>query len=164
MKTFTLIAILLTVGLGLTAQPVFEKIINESANICYLESTGEVYYSMDVVNKQCHIYKMDHSLVYSLPDSVVQTKAASFQTLDFGEPFPNPASRQISIPVTLPEGESTGTIDLFDMNGQRKLSYPVTGSEQHIILPTHSLVAGTYVYHINSGKFRSPAKKIVVRN
>lgn len=53
--------------LNLAAQPVFEHKYDESVNICYLESAGEVYYSMDVINKQCHIYRMDHSLYKSIP-------------------------------------------------------------------------------------------------
>ena len=84
--------------------------------------------------------------------------------METGEPFPNPASRQISIPVVLPEGLSSGILELFDMNGERKMHYPVTGSEQQVILPTHGLVPGTYVYHIRGVNFRSAANKIVVGN
>ncbi len=32
-----------------------------------LESLGEIYYSMDVINKQCLIYDLDHSLMKSIP-------------------------------------------------------------------------------------------------
>ena len=32
-----------------------------------LETLGEVYYSMDVINKQCLIYNMDHTLMKSIP-------------------------------------------------------------------------------------------------
>jgi hypothetical protein len=67
MKNQILIIILCIAGPALIAQPVLEKIYTESANICQLESIGEVYYSMDVINKQCHIYKMDHSLYKSIP-------------------------------------------------------------------------------------------------
>jgi len=67
MKTHILITPLLIAGMNLLAQPVFEKTYSESANICYLESKGQVYYSMDVVNKQCLIYTLDHSLIKSIP-------------------------------------------------------------------------------------------------
>ena len=53
--------------MALFAQPVLEKTYDESVNICQLESIGEVYYSMDVINKQCHIYRLDHSLYKSIP-------------------------------------------------------------------------------------------------
>lgn len=43
MKSLTLITILSAMGTSLMAQPVFETIINESANICQLESIGNVY-------------------------------------------------------------------------------------------------------------------------
>lgn len=67
MKNLTLAASLLLTGAVLSAQPVFENKYDESVNICYLESVGEVYYAMDVINKQCHIYRMDHSLYKSIP-------------------------------------------------------------------------------------------------
>lgn len=57
----------LLAGAGLFAQPVFEHKYDESATIGYLESVGQVYYSMDVINKQCHLYRMDHSLYKSIP-------------------------------------------------------------------------------------------------
>lgn len=57
----------LLTGAGLLAQPVFEHKYDESATIGYLESTGQIYYAMDVINKQCHIYRMDHSLYKSIP-------------------------------------------------------------------------------------------------
>lgn len=66
MKAQTVIAILLLTGTNLLSQPVFEKTYSESANICYLESIGQVYYSMDVINKQCLLYTMDHSLIKSI--------------------------------------------------------------------------------------------------
>lgn len=265
MKKIIIIALLSAMGTTLMAQPVFETIINESANICHLESTGYVYYSMDVVNKQCHIYRMDHTLyksiplptlegyylsdvqyvseklfnndelvelsysyskynptttsyyytfetkvinengsvlltvpgagltsvvdvpgagkkflvyqydysvipyrtythVYALPDSTGQTKAVAAQSIEIGDPFPNPASWQITIPVALPEGESSGILELINMNGKRALSYPLTVSDHHVIIPADNLAPGTYIYHVNSGRYRSPAKKIVVTN
>ena len=33
-----------------------------SANVCFLETEGYKYYSMDVPNKQCRLYNQDHSL------------------------------------------------------------------------------------------------------
>jgi hypothetical protein len=52
MKTRVLITSLMLAGINLLAQPVFEKTYSESANISHLESKGQVYFTMDVVNKQ----------------------------------------------------------------------------------------------------------------
>ena len=69
MKTYTITTLILLTGLALFGQPVLETTYTVSANICQMETAGEVYYTMDVVNKQCRIYKMDHSLykTISLP-------------------------------------------------------------------------------------------------
>jgi len=67
MKPFTLSLLLGLLGTALLAQPQLEKIYSESATITELESVGEVYYSMDVINNQCLIYRMDHSLYKSIP-------------------------------------------------------------------------------------------------
>ena len=66
MKTHILIVSLMMVGINLLAQSVFEMTYTESANICYLESKGQVYFTMDVINKQCLIYTMDHSFYKSI--------------------------------------------------------------------------------------------------
>ena len=63
----TLTIALMLAGLGVLAQPEFDHTFSESANICQLESLGEVYYSMDVMNKQCLIYNIDHSLLKAIP-------------------------------------------------------------------------------------------------
>jgi hypothetical protein len=65
MKPIFTSAILLLAS-ALLAQPVFEYTYDESATICQLENLGEIYYSMDVVNKRCLIYNMDHSLLKSI--------------------------------------------------------------------------------------------------
>lgn len=263
MKKQILTIVMWMMGLALFAQPVLEKIYAESANICQLESIGEVYYSMDVINKQCHIYKMDHSLyksipipplegyylsdvqfvseklfnsdnlielvysytkyvptetsyyytyetklinengtvlltipgaghtnvievpghgkkflvyeynysvipyrtythVYSLTESTSKSAEYVLSAMDLGDAFPNPASEQVNIPVQLPEGIHSGTLELLDLNGQSMLSHPITETTDHLILPTHQLIPGTYLYHIKSGEWRSSAKRIVI--
>lgn len=65
MKLKLIVAILFS-GLVLYAQPVFEHSYSESAALARLENLGEVYYSMDVIGKQCLIYDLDHSLLKSI--------------------------------------------------------------------------------------------------
>jgi hypothetical protein len=49
------------------AQPVLEHSYEESATLISLEHLGEIYYSMDVVNKRCLVYSMDHVQMKSIP-------------------------------------------------------------------------------------------------
>jgi len=263
MKKQILIIIMCIAGPALIAQPVLEKIYTASANICQLESIGEVYYSMDVINKQCHIYKMDHTLyksisiptlegyylsdvqfvseklfnsdnlielvysytkyvptetsyfytyetklisengtvlltipgaghtnvievpghgkkflvyeydysvipyrtythVYSLPESATKSAEHTISEVNLGDAFPNPASEQVNIPVQLPEGIQSGTLELFNVNGLRILSYPITGTTGNLILSAQQLIPGTYIYHLASGQWNSEAKKIII--
>jgi len=263
MKITLTIAFMLS-GLGLLAQPVFENTYLESANICQTESLGEVYYSMDVMNKQCHIYNMEHGLlksiplptpegyylydvqfvsetlfnsdnllelvyvyskyvptelsyyytyeamlinengttlltlpgvgyaqvietaghgkkflayeynysvipyrtythVYSLPEQATRSVSSSVTGFSAGNAYPNPASHQVTIPVTLPEAVESGSLDIMDLNGRNVLSYPITGSTGNVLLPARQLVPGTYLYQINTESTSSGAKKLVVR-
>lgn len=66
MKAIPISLTICLLAAALYAQPQLEKTYSESATIGTLESVGEVYYSMDVINKQCHIYRMDHSLYKSI--------------------------------------------------------------------------------------------------
>lgn len=65
MKIFLAFAIWLG-SLSLFSQPVLEHTFSESAAFCQLKSLGEVFYAMDVVNKQCLIYDMDHTLLRTI--------------------------------------------------------------------------------------------------
>lgn len=263
MKKIILTVTLGISGLGLWAQPVLEHIYTESANICNLESRGEVYYSMDVINKQCHIYNMDHTLyksipiptpegyylsdvqhvserlfnsddlielvysytkyvptetsyyytyetklinengnimisvpgagytqvidvpdqgkkflvyeynysvipyrtythVYNLPETT--TKSADYYTSpsSLSPPFPNPASRQVTIPVELPEGIQSAQLYILDVKGNMVMNYPVIASDHHVVLSTRSLTPGTYVYQVDTGSDTPRSGKIVI--
>jgi hypothetical protein len=65
MRTILTIAFL-CIGIQVFTQPVFEHTFQESAARTTLETLGEVYYSMDVVNKKCLIYDMDYNLLKSI--------------------------------------------------------------------------------------------------
>ncbi len=262
MKYILIILFWLTV-ISLAAQPVFEHTYNESASITQLESLGEVYYSMDVMNKQLLLYNMEHSLlktvplptpegyyladiqyvsetlfnndnliefvytyskyvsidlsyyytyeskvinenglvlltlegvgyteviqttqgkkflaydydysvipyrtythVYSLPDQTVKSVSRSVSGFETGDAYPNPASRQVNIPVTLPGGVSSGTLEITDLNGMKILTYPVTRSDANVVVPASQLAPGTYLYQVRAGHSLSTVKKIVIR-
>jgi hypothetical protein len=255
---------LMLAGLELLAQPEFDHIFSESATICQLESLGEVYYSMDVMNKQCLIYNLDYDLlkaiplptpegyyladiqfvsehlfnsdnllelvyiyskyvptdlsyyytfetklinengnilltlpgvgftqvietaghgkkflayeynysvipyrtfthVYNLPDPTTKSISRQVTGQNPGNAYPNPAGRQVIIPVTLPEGMESGSLEITDLNGRNILIYPITGSASNVLLPGRQLVPGTYLYHVRAGGTSSGAKKLVIQ-
>ncbi|MFH0757029.1 MAG: T9SS type A sorting domain-containing protein [Bacteroidota bacterium] len=250
-------------AISLAAQPVFEHTFNESASITQLESLGEVYYSMDVVNKQLLLYNMEHTLlktvplptpegyylvdiqhvsetmfnddklvefvynyskyvpvdlsyyytyesklinengtvlltlegvgytdviqttegkkflayaydysvipyrtythVYGLPAQTTKSVSRSVSGFEPGDAYPNPAGRQVNIPVTLPGGVSSGTLEITDLNGRKMLTYPLTHSDTHVVMPASQLAPGTYLYQVRAGHSLSTAKKMVIR-
>jgi len=56
------IAVLLFIFNGLRAQLTLENTYNVSTGITYIDNEGYKYYAMDVANKQCKIYNLDHNL------------------------------------------------------------------------------------------------------
>ncbi len=260
---YTLIIMLCLTGITVLAQPVFENTYQESAGITQLETNGEVYYAMDVVNKQLHLYDLDHSLlksvplptpegyylsdiqyvsetlfnndelvefvytyskynsidlsyyytfesklinengielltlegvgytnviqttrgkkfltyeydysvipyrtythVYSLPNQTTKSVSPSISSFETGDAYPNPASRQVNIPIVLPGGVSSGTLEITDLNGRKILTYPVTGTDKNVVVPTRQLAPGTYLYQVSAGSSLSAARKIVIQ-
>lgn len=264
MKAHIPFSALLMTGISLLAQPVFEKTYSESANICYLESRGQVYFTMDVINKQCLLYTMDHTFyksialptpegyyladiqyvseqlfndddlvelvyiyskyvpttgsyyytfetklinengtvletfqgagytsvvetiengskflvyqydysvipystythVYSLPQS--STKSAEFSAITpaLGNPYPNPAKNLVNIPVELPGDIKSAQLVLFNLSGQKVLTYPVSQSDENILLPARQISPGTYLYSLQTDTWHSESKKVVIQ-
>jgi len=261
-----LIIALLLSGMNLLAQPVYEHTYTESANIAFLDKLGEVYYTMDVISKQCLIYDMDHTLLKSIalptPDgyyladlqylseklfnqddlveliyiyskyvptdlsyyytfetrlinengvdlltlpsgaglsSVIETPGHGKKFLVYNYDYsvipyqtstnvyslpgtstksvshtltnieklawPNPADQLVNIPVTLPEGVYSGSLDIVDMNGRKVLSFPITSETGNVILPGGQLSSGTYLYYVtaDTGERATNARKILIR-
>lgn len=258
----TLTIALLLAGMTLFAQPVYEHTFSESANMAFLDKLGEVYYTMDVIGKQCLIYDMDHNLlksinlpipdgyyladiqylsetlfnqddlvelvyiyskyiaegyyytfearlinengvdlltlpsgsgfttvietpgsgkkflvydydysvipyrtttiVYSLPDTDTKSTTRSITELE-GNAWPNPANQQVNIPVSLPEGVLSGSLEILDINGRIVLSYPITNTMGTVVLPTNRFHSGTYLYQLNTGGSVSEARKIIIK-
>jgi hypothetical protein len=117
------------------------------------------------------VYEYDYSVipyrtythVYSLPEPAVKSGDVAVQASGMAPPYPNPAHSQIIIPVTLPGGVDSGSLEVFDLNGKRVLSHSFRGSSGNVELPTHQLVPGSYIYHVEAGGIRSAARKFVIR-
>ena len=101
--------------------------------------------------------------VYSLPDNPVKSQAHTVFSEIAGDPYPNPASNLVHIPFQLPVNVSAGILVLYDLNGQRLLELPVEGSARTVILPTHHLVPGTYVYKVEAEGMQSIARKLIIQ-
>lgn len=262
MKNAILLVLWLS-GFSLMAQPVLEHSYSESAAACQLENLGEIYYAMDVVNKECHLYDTDHNLLKSIPiptppdyflldiqhisetlfnqDNLVEfvyiyskyvpttnshyyiyesklinengtillslpgtghtdviettggekkflayqydqsiipyrttthvyalpggsTKSAGrIANARIGNAYPNPASHQIRIPVTLPEGISMGRLVISDLNGKVVKDFHVDRSTGEVTFPAGRITSGTYLYYIRTDHFQTPAGKVVIR-
>ena len=255
---------LLTLGMVLWAQPSLETVYPVSTNISSFEKAGEKYYAMDIDNKQCRIYNMDHSLfrtvdlpvpegyylfdiqqisqhifnsddliefayiyskfnptetswyytyetrvvnengleilkvtgaghtlvipteddgkkflvyiydfyvipattqtqVYSLPDTPLKSGSVQGSAYRLRNPYPNPASGMINVPVSLPPGVNRGYLQLYNTSGQLIDLREIKPTDESILIPGGSLLPGSYVYNISGNGRKSESKKITVR-
>lgn len=149
------------------------KVINENGTLILdLPGIGftEVIETSDG-GKKFLAYKYDYSVipyrtytdVYSLPGK--DTKSATYRVESFGpgEAYPNPAGELVNIPVSLPEGVPSGTLEVTDLGGRSIFSFPVTGSTTNVVMPTSHLAPGTYIYKLNAGSWHPAAKKVIIR-
>jgi hypothetical protein len=99
--------------------------------------------------------------VYSLPEVQEPLKAGPIRNqYRLGNPYPNPSGGMINIPVKLPPDAGAGELILYNMHGQEVMRQEVDGEEEMIILPGGTLIPGTYVYKVQTGKGESKGKKI----
>ena len=149
------------------------KLVNENGNILLTIPGAGLTNVIEVPGhgKKFLVYQYDYSVipyrtythVYSLPESTTKSADYSISSSGLGNPFPNPADRQVQIPLQLPKEMHSGMLELYDMNGRRIMSYPVTGNTRNIILPTDQLIPGTYLYRVDSEQWQSDSKKIVIK-
>ena len=104
--------------------------------------------------------------VYALPDTVKPEPLKSgpvHKRYRLGNPWPNPSSGLVNIPVKLPPDAEAGELILYNIHGQEVMRHPVDGDEELIILPGGILIPGTYLYKLDSGKGPSQGKKITIK-
>lgn len=77
-------------------------------------------------------------------------------------PYPNPTSSTTTIPYTLPDGSSAGTIVIYDAAGREVKRYGVSNAFTTLELSTADLAEGTYSYSLEAGGMILPGKKFVV--
>ncbi len=124
----------------------------------YVIRTGETAYKLAV-------YAYDYTvspgkvqtLLYALPSSA--TAAAHVTTL-LSDPWPNPASGEIMLP--LPPGEKGILLRVTSSTGQVMLEKRSTG-EPFFRLNTSGWAPGTYSYRLLSGQTSSVSKRFIVQ-
>lgn len=266
-NTVVLITLLLAFSINTAAQTSLEQAHEHtypvSASICSLEKSGDKYFTMDVSNKQCIIYNLDHThyrtvnltvpadyylynilhvseqtfnqddliefayiyskynptetsyyytyetrvinengvellkvpgaghtdiletqegarkflvyvydfyqipattqtQVYALPGEPLKSGPIQNQHR-LSNPWPNPSGGMVNIPVKLPPDAGPGELVLYNIHGQEVIRHAVDGDEELIILPGGTLIPGTYIYKIKSGKGESQGKKITIQ-
>ena len=151
MKTFAITTFTLLTGLSLFAQPVLETTYTASTNICQMENAGEVYYLMDVVNKQCRIYNLDHVLykTISLPtlDGYYLEDVQFVSEKLFNED--NLIELVYSYSKYIPTAESyyfTYETKLINENGNALLTIPGAGYSSVIETATNGKKFLVYIY------------------
>lgn len=77
-------------------------------------------------------------------------------------PYPNPAQSTTTIPYTLPEGISTGTIIIYDMTGRVVKRFEVTNAFTSLALSAEELADGTYSYALEAGQSILPGRQFVI--
>ncbi len=160
MKKIALLISGLVTGAGVFAQPVFEHRYEESVNICYLESAGEIYYSMDVINKQCHLYRMDHSLYKSIPIPTPEGYYLSDVQYVTERLFNDDALVELVYSYTkyVPTTTSyyyTYETKLVNENGQVLLTWPGAGHTQVLETPSHGKKLLVYEYNYSVIPYRT---------
>ena len=75
-------------------------------------------------------------------------------------PYPNPASGMINIPVNLPKGVNKGYLQIYNLSGQLIDLREIKKSDESILIPGGSLLPGSYIYNITGKGHKSESKKI----
>lgn len=139
-------------------------VINEDGDIIYDLNGGHIIRStLHKVGNQlrvlgCSNYDNTDIAVYALggnynPSTMVTyTQPGSFQN-----PYPNPSRNTITIPYTLPSGE-TSQLRVFNMNGQLLETFNIGSDFDKIQINVSNYPKGTYIYTYNG-----VTKKFVVQ-
>lgn len=142
------------------------KVINDKGNVLAYIDGGLYAYIIKSADDQfkLSVYAYDNSFwpgsvktyIFNLPST--QT-AAFYAMVRLNDPYPNPATDALNIPV--PAGEVTGKIQVFSNTGQLVSESSLSG-QSLFRLNTTGWAPGTYTYRIVSHNSISESKKFVV--
>ena len=88
-----------------------------------------------------------YEAVYALggTSSPLVNRAAS--TAADAQPYPNPTHERITLPYSVPAGQ-TATLDVLDLTGRVVKTYTVGAAFDHLLLDARELRAGAYTYRL----------------
>jgi hypothetical protein len=101
--------------------------------------------------------------VYSLPDSPLKSGSVKGSAYRLKNPYPNPASGMINVPVSLPPGVSRGYLQIYNTSGQQIDLREIKPTDESILIPGGALLPGSYIYNISGNGRKSESKKITIR-
>jgi hypothetical protein len=142
------------------------KVISESGTVLATITGGAYAYVIQAGTDayKLAVYAYDNSgtistvqtYIFSLPNS---SAAAEFVSAHLEDPYPNPASEFINLPVN---GGKNGLLQVFTQSGQ-KISESNVQSGPVFRLNTGSWSPGVYSYRIVSHGIPSEAKQFIIR-
>ena len=101
--------------------------------------------------------------IYNLPGTVVSAFYLNVKSPEILlNAFPNPASNSLKVTYTLPENVTQGTLHLIDNSGRKVDQFIIDNHTDHLMLDVNRYQSGVYMYYIEYGNTKTPAKKIVV--
>lgn len=100
--------------------------------------------------------------VYGLPGHLSNNSIPNITQTDMlGNPNPNPATNIITIPYEIPADEKTGTIIIYDINGNEIKSYIVDHTFNDLTLSTSEFPDGIYLFSLFTSKGQIGSKKMI---
>ncbi|HPE33255.1 MAG TPA: T9SS type A sorting domain-containing protein [Bacteroidales bacterium] len=117
-------------------------------------------------------YSYDYSLypytiqtrVYDLPGHLTSFDVdESKPDINMGNAFPNPAKEFVTIPFALQDSYSTGELIITNAEGKTIRTLSVKQPENQIQLETLQFPRGIYFYYLQSGNWKSAARKLVIQ-
>ena len=99
---------------------------------------------------------------YDVYPALSITPAGTGNPAELSNPIPNPSANAARIGYTLPEGENSGEIVFYRMNGTEAKRFKVDRTFDMLYVNNSDLSPGTYFYQLTTANNRSSAKKMVV--
>lgn len=129
----------------------------DGATSAYIVNTGENESKLLVF---CSTGGNTTTKVYSVPGHLTGEKTPPMEILP-DNPFPNPVSEMIFVPVSLPDGHKEGNIKICNISGITVREFPVQRNEGLKSLNLSDMAPGVYFYQVVSGDYRSETKKFI---
>lgn len=152
----------LIVNLRLIDNSYHSYVINEDGDIIYdLNSVEILRNTLHKVGNQLRVLGASNpyeTAVYALGGNYNPSTMVTYtQPGSFPNPYPNPSRNTITIPYTLPSGE-TSQLRVFNMNGQLLETFNIGSDFDKIQINVSNYPKGTYIYTYNN-----VTKKFVVQ-